>query len=213
MSDRTPVPSELAQLIAELRAPIPVDPSSRRRLMEAVRRASVSEPSGPGVVAAPSRARGRSHALAAIRRVRSGGAPRRASAGALATAAGIAVLLAVGGRAPAVMSPAGGSAAVVLGDTVAGALRDTLRMVQFILTAPAASRVALAGDFNGWNPRTTPLARTSRDGRWQVTLALTPGRHAYAYVVDDTQWVRDPVGTPAEPNELAPPKSVLVIER
>ena len=46
--------------------------------------------------------------------------------------------------------------AVVIGDSVASvasAIRDTLRIVQFMLTAPAASRVALAGDFNGWDPR------------------------------------------------------------
>jgi 1,4-alpha-glucan branching enzyme len=139
-----------------------------------------------------------------------------ASASTLATAAGIALLMAIGTqeRAGTAMSP--GRRAVVIGDSVASmasAIRDTLRIVQFMLTAPAASRVALAGDFNGWDPRAIPMARDSRDGRWAVTLALAPGRHSYAYVVDDTQWVRDPAATPAEPNELTPPRSVLIITR
>jgi len=145
-----------------------------------------------------------------------GGTTRSASASTLATAAGIALVLAVGtqDRGGRGMSPS--RRAVVIGDSVASvasAIRDTLRIVQFMLTAPAASHVALAGDFNGWDTRALPMTRESRDGRWAVTLALAPGRHNYAYVVDDTQWVRDPLGTPAEPNELTPPRSVLIINR
>jgi hypothetical protein len=44
-----------------------------------------------------------------------------------------------------------------------------------------------------------------------VALRLPAGRHDYAFVVDDTQWVSDPRGTPADPNELAPPRSVIVV--
>ena len=208
MSDRSPTPDDLRELIAELRAPVVVDPRSKRRVMEAVRRepgpvaAHLSPPASPPV---------RSRAVATVRRIRSGGAQRTASIGSLATAAGIAVVLAVGAEHPAGVAENGPRRAAVLGDTVVGALRDTLRLVQFMLTAPTASRVALAGDFNGWDPRSTQLARGPVDGRWTVTLALSPGRHSYAYVVDDTQWVRDPAGTAAEPNELTPPKSVVLV--
>jgi nucleoside phosphorylase len=136
--------------------------------------------------------------------------------GTLATAAGIALLMAIGTREPSAGDSGPARRAVIIGDSVASvasALRDTLRIVQFILTAPAASRVALAGDFNDWNPRAMPLTRVSENGRWSVTLALAPGRHSYAYVVDDTQWVRDPAGTPAEPNDLTPPRSVVVVQK
>jgi hypothetical protein len=51
--------------------------------------------------------------------------------------------------------------------------------------------VALVGDFNGWDARATPLAR-SADGSWTTTVSLAPGRHAYAYVIDDSAWVTDP---------------------
>jgi hypothetical protein len=205
-----PVPDPLVALIAELREPVAVDPGSKRRLMDMVRQAPAP---AVATLAGPPHRRGR--ALAAIRRMRAGG-PRTASASTLATAAGIALLMAVGTHEPAGMGQASTRRAIILGDSVASvasALRDTLRIVQFILTAPAASRVALAGDFNGWDTRTIPLTRATRDGRWAVTLALAPGRHSYAYVVDDTQWVRDPAGTPAEPNELTPPRSVVVVGR
>ena len=80
------------------------------------------------------------------------------------------------------------SPAMTLGDTVASTIRDSMRLVRFILVAPAASRVALAGDFNRWSSRATPLAAEST-GVWTVAVTLSPGRHRYAYVVDDTQWI------------------------
>ena len=209
-----PAPDPLASLIDELREPVVVDPASKRRVMELVRetpRPAVSVASGRVLPV-------RSRAFAAIRSLRGerNGFSRSATASSLATAAGIALLMAVGNQDPATPRMSPGRRAVVIGDSVASmasAIRDTLRIVQFILTAPAASRVALAGDFNGWDTRDIPLTRDSRDGRWAVTLALAPGRHNYAYVVDDTQWVRDPLGTPSEPNELTPPRSVLIINR
>jgi hypothetical protein len=212
VSDRLPAPDPLAVLITELRAPVAVDPTSKRRLMELVREAPrPATVGGTPVRLTPSRSR----TLATIRRMR-GGDSRGASASTLATAAGIALVMLVGMQDRPERDGAPGRRAVVIGDSVASvasAIRDTLRIVQFMLTAPAASRVALAGDFNGWDPRGIAMTRDSRDGRWAVTLALAPGRHNYAYVVDDTQWVRDPVGTPAEPNELTPPRSVLIINR
>ena len=212
MSDRTPVPDPLASFIDELREPIAVDPAVKRRLMELVREAPAPLP----VASTPLRpVHTRSRAMASIRRMRDGGS-RTASASTLATAAGIALLMAVGSQERGGPTSEPGRRAVIIGDSVASvasAIRDTLRIVQFILTAPAASRVALAGDFNGWDPRAIPLERDRRDGRWAVTLALTPGRHNYAYVVDDTQWVRDPAATPAEPNELTPPRSVVIVNR
>ena len=211
MSDRLPGPDPLAPLITALREPVAVDPASKRKLMELVREAPL-----PAVVAQPARLTpNRSRALATIRRMR-GDAPRAASASTLATAAGIALVVLVGMQDRVDTGAPRSRRAVVIGDSVASvasAIRDTLRIVQFMLTAPAASRVALTGDFNGWDPRQIEMTRDSRDGRWAVTLALAPGRHSYAYVVDDTQWVRDPLGTAAEPTDLAPPRSVITVTR
>lgn len=51
------------------------------------------------------------------------------------------------------------------------------------LHAPAAQRVSVVGDFNGWRPGATPLER-SGGGWWSVQLDLAPGRYLYAFVVD-----------------------------
>ena len=64
--------------------------------------------------------------------------------------------------------------------------------VKFILFAPAAKQVTLAGTFNRWDPGTTPLARVGEDGVWTVTLGLPAGQHQYAFVVDGQRWVVDP---------------------
>ncbi len=51
------------------------------------------------------------------------------------------------------------------------------------LYAPRASRVAVVGDFNGWNGDALPLAKGT-DGWWEVRLDLAPGTYQYAYLVD-----------------------------
>ena len=69
-----------------------------------------------------------------------------------------------------------------------------LRLVRLMFDAPEARRVAVAGDFNGWDADATQLTRDERSRRWSVTLALHDGQHRYAFVVDGTRWVPDPRG-------------------
>ncbi len=64
--------------------------------------------------------------------------------------------------------------------------------VKFILFAPAAKQVTVAGTFNRWEPGTTPLVRVGDDGVWTVTLGLPVGQHQYTFVVDGQRWVVDP---------------------
>jgi hypothetical protein len=91
------------------------------------------------------------------------------------------------------------------------ARNSTVRTIQFVLTAPTASRVALAGDFNGWSTTATPLRRASGTGIWSISVPLTPGRHAYAFVVDDSVWVTDPSAPLAPENDFGPPNSVVTV--
>ena len=51
-----------------------------------------------------------------------------------------------------------------------------------------AKRVALAGDFNGWQP--TRMKR-QKGGAFAATVPLHPGTHEYRFVVDG-EWVPDP---------------------
>ena len=82
--------------------------------------------------------------------------------------------------------------------------------VEFVLAAPSARRVSLVGEFNGWDPAATPM-RLARDGRWAVALDLAPGRHVYAFVVDDTAWVPDPEAPIAPEHWFGSRNSVVVV--
>lgn len=64
-------------------------------------------------------------------------------------------------------------------------------MVRLVMLEPQARSVAVAGDFNGWQPQKTPLQRTE-DGAWTVTLQVKPGRYHYMFVVDGQEWITDP---------------------
>jgi AMP-activated protein kinase-like protein len=64
--------------------------------------------------------------------------------------------------------------------------------VKFVLYAPGAQRVAVAGTFNQWDAGATLLARAGDQGVWTVTVALPVGQHQYAFVVDGRRWVPDP---------------------
>lgn len=180
----------------EMRRPVRVDPSMRARIMERVR--------------AEARARGGARPPLAAERTTPGvRGNRRGSiagqSGAL-LAAGVAGILALG----TLEGLAGGGAGGAGRPVAAAAIRDTLRLVRFVLTAPAATSVALVGDFNGWRRDATLLAAGER-GDWTAAVALVPGRHRYAYVVDDTQWIADPAAT-AVAGDAGRPTSELFVE-
>lgn len=96
--------------------------------------------------------------------------------------------------------PAGAGLALHRDSVLTVAIRDTLALVRFSLIAPRAARVELVGDFNAWRTGATRLQRDAQSGEWAAQIAMTRGRHRYAFVVDDTQWVADP----AAPAALAP---------
>ena len=81
--------------------------------------------------------------------------------------------------------------------------------VRFVLYAPGANQVALAGTFNQWNQAATPLVRS--DGVWTVTVALPVGQHQYAFVVDG-RWVADP-SAPAVGDGFGRRNSVIAVDR
>jgi hypothetical protein len=63
-------------------------------------------------------------------------------------------------------------------------------LTQFVLRAPDAKNVSLAGDFTGWQPAYT-MTR-SEPGVWTVVVPLDPGIHQYSFVVDGERWIADP---------------------
>ena len=65
------------------------------------------------------------------------------------------------------------------------------RPVNFFCAAPRARAVALAGDFNHWQP--LPMQR-SADGWWLAQVQLAHGHHQYRFLVDG-QPMLDPHAT------------------
>jgi hypothetical protein len=82
--------------------------------------------------------------------------------------------------------------------------------VRFVLVAPDARAVSLAGTFNQWDARATPLVRSGPTGVWTATLTLPAGQHQYAFVVDGVRWVPDP-GAPAVDDGFGRRNSVLTL--
>lgn len=162
--------------IEALPAALQADVAAARRVLEAADREPVTLSPGfdARVMAAVRARRIRRGALA--RAVAWLSTPREVRlvvrpwmAGALAAAAALVLLLA------RPQEPSGG-------DGVA---------VRFVLHAPEARTVSLAGTFNQWDSGATPLVR-SDGGMWSATLVLPAGEHEYAFVVDGARWVPDP---------------------
>ncbi len=88
-----------------------------------------------------------------------------------------------------------------------------LQSVQLVLRAPAASQVRVVGDFNAWDGNRSSMSRDPESGLWTATLALRPGRHVYAFIVDDSIWMRDPRAPAAADADFGRPGSVLLVGR
>jgi len=66
--------------------------------------------------------------------------------------------------------------------------------VQFSLriSDSKAHTVAIAGDFNSWDPQVNLLEDPDGDGIWIGILKLEPGRYEYMFVLDGEKWFPDP---------------------
>jgi chromosome partitioning protein len=80
--------------------------------------------------------------------------------------------------------------------------------VVFTVEAPDASRVVLAGDFNGWNPHGGEMERVG--DVWRKALQLAPGRYRYRYVIDGI-WTNDPLNPAVHPSPFGGEDSVVVV--
>ncbi|HEX6043626.1 MAG TPA: S8 family serine peptidase [Pyrinomonadaceae bacterium] len=81
----------------------------------------------------------------------------------------------------------------------------------FIFHDDEAASVSVAGDFNEWNGRATPLARNG-SGLWSTEIAVPrAGLFAYKFVVDGKRWIEDPSNGMKTPDNYGGLNSVLVI--
>ena len=88
---------------------------------------------------------------------------------------------------------------------------DAPHPIQFVLRSPGAHRVALVGDFNGWDAARGTMRETGAPGVWAATVPLRPGRHVYAYVVDDSVWTLDPRAARAADPDFGVARSVILV--
>lgn len=85
--------------------------------------------------------------------------------------------------------------------------------VQFVLVAPDAKKVAVVGDFNGWDASHASYQAQHRGGGvWSVTAPVPVGHHRYSFVVDDSVWVADPMAPRVMDNDYGVANSAIVVE-
>ena len=87
-------------------------------------------------------------------------------------------------------------------------VQDTVQLVRFVFVDANASSVQLVGDFNEWTRGSTQLKPSGAPGVWAVSVALTPGRHEYAFIVDGSRWVIDPLAVKSS-DEFGTESSVI----
>jgi hypothetical protein len=109
----------------------------------------------------------------------------------LAAAAGLTAIIALSGL--AIGSRIGARTETVARGVAPAAAPDTVQLVRFVFVDTRASTVELVGDFNEWTRGSTALKLSGAPGVWAVSVALTPGRHEYAFIVNGTRWVADPL--------------------
>jgi hypothetical protein len=77
-----------------------------------------------------------------------------------------------------------------------GARNSTIQKVTFMLYAPKAQSVQLAGDFTSWNPDEFRLKKIDGSGIWEIQIPLRKGRiYVYNFIIDGNQWIADPNAT------------------
>ncbi len=118
-------------------------------------------------------------------------------AGALIGAAGVLTLGGLGADSPPPIALA------------AIAPTTSTQLVRFVIHAPNAQDVRLAGTWNSWSAQGERLS-AGPDGVHYTTLALPPGRHEYQFIVDGA-WQADPAAPMSDDDGFGQRNSVLIL--
>jgi len=112
--------------------------------------------------------------------------------GGLAIAAGLAGVIALSALVGGTRTS---SAPAVAGNTeTRGAIAtDTVHLVRFVFVDPGATTVEIVGDFNAWTKGVTRLERSAAPGVWAASVPLSAGRHEYAFIINGSRWIADPL--------------------
>jgi len=75
-------------------------------------------------------------------------------------------------------------------------------------------KVAVVGDFNGWDASHIEYQAKHRGGGvWSVTAPVPIGHHRYSFVVDDSLWMADPIAPRSVDNDFGLPNSAIVVQQ
>ena len=83
--------------------------------------------------------------------------------------------------------------------------------VTFVLRAPGATSVCVAGDFNSWDAAATPMAHAGTGDLWIVRVEVPRGVHLYSFVLDGREWRPDPSAPLAAGDAFGGRNSVIVV--
>jgi hypothetical protein len=83
--------------------------------------------------------------------------------------------------------------------------------VTFVLRAPGATSVCVAGDFNNWDAAATPMTHTGTGDMWIVSVEIPRGVHLYSFVLDGREWRPDPSAPLAAGDAFGGRNSVVVV--
>jgi hypothetical protein len=96
--------------------------------------------------------------------------------------------------------------------------------VKFLIHAPDATEVYLAGDFNGWDFRSLGLTRRER-GFWITEIKLLPGSYKYTFHINgqlvnrisgavqvEKIWIQDIAAAKLIPNTFGSEDCLLMVK-
>lgn len=196
MADRA-MDSFIEQVAAELKRPVRFDPGFDDRVMAALDAPEVI-PLHPNL---PARRPWFARPLTF-----------RASPLALATAAGLMGILAIGvWRMEPIQQVQVATSTEGPGNLIPVASTDGVPLVmqQFTFYQKGLESVKLVGQFNDWNEEATELTQVS-EGVWSVSLPLRPGVYEYQFILDGERRVTDPT-MPQAPSDFGSPNSVITV--
>jgi 1,4-alpha-glucan branching enzyme len=87
--------------------------------------------------------------------------------------------------------------------------KTPLSKVEFVLEAPEAQTVYLAGSFNDWSIEKHPMKKNN-GSPWKKSLLLPPGEHEYKFWVDG-HWTEDPQNERRRPNRFGTLNSIVKV--
>src|SRR5688572_36340 len=88
-------------------------------------------------------------------------------------------------------------------------LTNVGQTTQFAFQSRIARQVALAGDFNNWDPKAGAMHK-GPDDVWHLSVALKPGRYEYRFFADEV-WCDDPAAQQKATNSLGTENCVRIV--